>query len=223
MKFGDMKYDIPFESFNKNKLKFSKFEKWKIKNEGKRLYKKHSEYSYLKEDPWLTDEKEFDEDEFYESVVYAYIKNYILKQNPKLNDEYKRIVQKHIDGWHKEGKGPVYDQADKAYSWFNYNFLVWYSNYLREQADPGILERERKKREQEQKNLQIAHDMQKMQAKIQEQQDLASGKRVVCPYCKSTNTEKISTVNRAVSVSLVGAASGKIGKQWHCKQCGSNF
>ena len=58
---------------------------------------------------------------------------------------------------------------------------------------------------------------------IQTQQDLASGKRVICPYCKSTNTEKISTVSRAVSVSLVGAASGKIGKQWHCKQCGSNF
>lgn len=60
-------------------------------------------------------------------------------------------------------------------------------------------------------------------AKIQTQQDLASGKRVVCPYCHSTDTEKISTVSRAVSVSLVGAASGKIGKQWHCKNCGSDF
>lgn len=65
--------------------------------------------------------------------------------------------------------------------------------------------------------------MQEVRARIQTQQDLASGKRVVCPYCKSTNTEKISTMSRAVSVSLVGAASGKIGKQWHCKQCGSNF
>lgn len=59
--------------------------------------------------------------------------------------------------------------------------------------------------------------------KQQEQQDLVSGKRVICPYCKSTNTEKISTLNRAVSISLVGAASSKLGKQWHCKNCNSNF
>ena len=59
--------------------------------------------------------------------------------------------------------------------------------------------------------------------KLQEQQDLASGKRVVCPYCKSTNTEKISTLNRAVSISIVGAASSKLGKQRHCNNCGSNF
>ena len=62
-----------------------------------------------------------------------------------------------------------------------------------------------------------------IKAKQQEQQDLASGKRVVCPYCKSTNTEKISTLNRAVSISIVGAASSKLGKQWHCNNCKSDF
>ena len=73
------------------------------------------------------------------------------------------------------------------------------------------------------KELQAQKQVDELRAKIQTQQDLANGKRVVCPYCKSTNTEKISTMSRAVSVSLVGAASGKIGKQWHCKNCGSNF
>lgn len=101
-------------------------------------------------------------------------------------------------------------------SWTNDEFLRWYTNYLREQADPGCLEREKKQREKElQESIAFHAAIAKM--------DEAKHPHVVCPYCKSTNTEKISTVSRAVSVSLVGAASGKLGKQWHCKNCGSNF
>ncbi len=44
-----------------------------------------------------------------------------------------------------------------------------------------------------------------------------------CPYCGSTDLNKIGTLGRAVSVGLFGLASGKIGKQWHCKNCGSDF
>lgn len=40
-----------------------------------------------------------------------------------------------------------------------------------------------------------------------------------CPMCGSTNTERISTTSRAVSVAAVGLASGKIGKQYRCKNC----
>lgn len=36
---------------------------------------------------------------------------------------------------------------------------------------------------------------------------------------KSTNIEKISTVNRATSIAMTGLASGKIGKQYKCKNC----
>ncbi len=42
---------------------------------------------------------------------------------------------------------------------------------------------------------------------------------IKCPICNSTNIEKISTANRAVSVAMVGVASGKIGKQYKCKKC----
>ena len=105
----------------------------------------------------------------------------------------------------------------------NGSFLDWYQDYLREQADPGVSERERQEWNRKQQELKIDQKIRKVHERVQLEQDLASGKRVVCPYCKSTNTEKISTVSRAVSVSLVGVASGKIGKQWHCKQCGSNF
>lgn len=41
-----------------------------------------------------------------------------------------------------------------------------------------------------------------------------------CPMCGSISFDKISTLNRVVSVELVGLASGKIGKQYKCKKCG---
>lgn len=44
-----------------------------------------------------------------------------------------------------------------------------------------------------------------------------------CPYCNSSNVTKIGTVNRAVSVGMFGVASKKIGKQWHCDNCKSDF
>ena len=160
---------------------------------------------------------------FYESVVYAYMVDQILKEYPEFNEEYKRIVQESVN---KEKTGSVKElreKADKTYSSFNNRFLCWYQDYLREQTDPGCLERERQEHERKQKALETARQVEKWKAKQQEQQDLASGKCVVCPYCKSTNTEKISTLNRAVSISIVGAASSKLGKQWHCKNCNSNF
>ena len=40
-----------------------------------------------------------------------------------------------------------------------------------------------------------------------------------CPHCNSTNTKRISTASRAVSIGTVGLASGKIGKQYMCKDC----
>lgn len=44
-----------------------------------------------------------------------------------------------------------------------------------------------------------------------------------CPYCNSTNVKKITTTSRVVSTAAVGVASNKIGKQWHCNKCKSNF
>jgi len=44
-----------------------------------------------------------------------------------------------------------------------------------------------------------------------------------CPYCHSNNIHKISTVSRLLSTGFFGLGSGKIGKQWHCNNCGSDF
>ena len=47
---------------------------------------------------------------------------------------------------------------------------------------------------------------------------------VTCPYCKSTNTKKISGLSKAVSVGLFGIfALGKTTKQFHCNSCSADF
>lgn len=51
----------------------------------------------------------------------------------------------------------------------------------------------------------------------------ASTPTIQCPYCHSTNTHKLSTASRGASTLMFGLASGKIGKQWHCDDCDSNF
>lgn len=47
--------------------------------------------------------------------------------------------------------------------------------------------------------------------------------KITCPYCKSTNTKKLSSLSRAFSAGFFGLGSSKIGKQWHCNRCGSDF
>ena len=48
--------------------------------------------------------------------------------------------------------------------------------------------------------------------------------QVQCPYCKSTNTKKITTTSKAVHTALFGILSmSKNSKQWHCDNCGSDF
>ena len=211
MKFGEMNYDVPFERIESIASgDFSFYETLRIKMEGKRLYKLYPKYSYLKEDPWIKTDGEF-----YKSVTYAYMVDAILNKYPKYQKEYKQQIEDFIKGW-SNGSQDVNKRAAQAYSWYNKGFIFWYRDQLRLQADPDCFEREKRQREKElQESIAFHAAIAKM--------DAERHPHVECPYCHSTNTEKISTVSRAVSVSLVGAASGKIGKQWHCKQCGSNF
>lgn len=46
-----------------------------------------------------------------------------------------------------------------------------------------------------------------------------AAKHPTCPICGSHNTERISTLNRTVSIATIGLASSKIGKQYQCKNC----
>lgn len=40
-----------------------------------------------------------------------------------------------------------------------------------------------------------------------------------CPTCGSTNIKHISTLNRAVSIGMLGIFSSKIGKNYECLHC----
>lgn len=79
------------------------------------------------------------------------------------------------------------------------------------------------KHEKHSKQLQAAHAASETKAELREWQLSRRDGAVQCPYCKSWDTEKISTGSRVVSIAMVGAASGKIGKQFHCNKCGANF
>lgn len=46
---------------------------------------------------------------------------------------------------------------------------------------------------------------------------------VTCPYCQSTDTKKISGTSRFMSTGIFGLASKKIGKNYHCNKCKSDF
>lgn len=193
MKFGEMKINVNYSWGRKKGF----FEKKAEAKEGKRLLITHQEYQNLRNDKSVKTE-----DEFYRLVLYSYMVDCILTENPDLREKYQEIYNRC-----KKSNG-----FQPSYYWTADEFLVMYDN-------PELYEKNLHKENKENINKMVSERLEQ----IQTQQDLASGKRVVCPYCKSTNTEKISTVSRAVSVSLVGAASSKLGKQWRCKQCGSNF
>lgn len=225
MYFGEMKIDVQPNFGN------SFFTKIKEAKEGKRILKLNPQYKEVKKDETIESDREF-----YITALYKYMVDCVLKEYPLLKPFYEDVwldyKTKYANNQHPYGRTSV-------------TFLYNYKEYLRKAENPeteelikrdlelNAIQHQKEKEEQDRKlRKQAEEEAQKRkaeqewaerQAAFQLQQDLASCKRVVCPYCHSTNTEKISTVSRAVSVSLVGAASGKIGKQWHCKNCGSNF
>lgn len=67
----------------------------------------------------------------------------------------------------------------------------------------------------------IDKGVKKLQAEMD--QKIAAKSNAKCPYCNSTNTKKISTLSRMGSFATFGFAGKKIGKQWHCNNCKSDF
>lgn len=225
MYFGEMKIDVQPNFGN------SFFTKIKEAKEGKRILKSNPQYKEVKKDETIESDREF-----YITALYKYMVDCVLKEYPLLKPFYEDVwldyKTKYANNQHPYGRTSV-------------TFLYNYKEYLRKAENPEteeLIKRDlelnaiqhqkekeeqdrklRKQAEEEARKRKFEQEAAERQAAFQLQQDLASGKRVVCPYCKSTNTEKISTLNRAVSISIVGAASSKLGKQWHCNNCKSDF
>ena len=66
---------------------------------------------------------------------------------------------------------------------------------------------------------QRAAEEEKRKAEEARKRELELMKNVPCPVCGSRNTYRIDTLDRATSVAIFGLASGKIGKQYQCRDC----
>jgi len=77
--------------------------------------------------------------------------------------------------------------------------------------------------EQYQKQIILLQDSEKAQVEAIRNYKNLNLTNAKCPICGSSNIKKISTINKVVSTEMLGLASNKIGKQWHCNSCKSDF
>lgn len=90
---------------------------------------------------------------------------------------------------------------------------IYGSSFLKEKQNYDLAERD------------IEEYHKKMIKESQEEAAMREAKRIrelnapKCPHCNSSNIERITTMDRGVSIAMVGLASGKIGKQYKCKNC----
>ena len=69
--------------------------------------------------------------------------------------------------------------------------------------------------------------MSQFKASLSQQSKTKEEKRtnqVICPYCRSDNTRRISGISKAASVAMLGMyAIVERSRQWHCNNCNSDF
>ena len=95
-------------------------------------------------------------------------------------------------------------------------FKKEHERFKAEWPDQKAWERELKRRIEEKVN----RDFDK---KLEAERAAKEACKPKCPYCKSTKVKKIGVSGRLFSTAMFGMASGKIGKQWHCNNCKSDF
>lgn len=107
----------------------------------------------------------------------------------------------------------------------NYNKCYYCGNELNEEKftiDDEFDDELVKKRETKLKRLQEYYDKKEKNNENIYIKPISTLK-ITCPYCKSENVKKIGSLSRLVSVGTLGLAGSKIGKQWHCRNCNSDF
>lgn len=83
--------------------------------------------------------------------------------------------------------------------------------------------------DREKKEIQHANDFEKYNSALNHGKSVLEGRDkgnqfgVVCPYCHSKNTKKISTTSKMVNTAVWGIFGTKRYKQWHCNSCNSDF
>lgn len=108
------------------------------------------------------------------------------------------------------GKSKLFIKADLKEQFFNEYIISSseFNQYLYDHRDTDLFNQRMREKEL------LEHGMAVLEGK---------NKKVTCPYCSSTRCSRISILGRMVSFEFWGLASNKLGKQWHCDDCGSNF
>lgn len=98
------------------------------------------------------------------------------------------------------------------------------SNYNRQLLDAMVDLHEKDIIEYELKMSQFRNLVeQQKQIKEESESKTKNESHIHCPYCNSTNINKISAIKKSASIIGFGILSKKIGKQWHCNNCKSDF
>lgn len=105
---------------------------------------------------------------------------------------------------------------DDGYHQYTINVSKQYGDDFSEEAYEHRVQKEKEQHEYYMRKYERTHS-------LSQQSTQSSTPQVTCPYCKSTNCKKISSGTRWLSTGLFGLSSKKIGKQWHCNSCGSDF
>lgn len=135
--------------------------------------------------------------------------NYAKWEEMRKPYEYGEITYKQFEEqWEEYCKG-FFDEVITKRPEFDKKVYWKYSKWHYDNIEAFI--RRQKKEEEEAKNPSSKQDIHTYTSLIQ------------CPYCNSYQTKKISGLSRAFSAGLFGLGSKKIGKQWHCTNCGSDF
>ena len=187
MKIGKLKVDdVDYKNGKANTWGF-----WSVRalsGEGQRLLKLYPEYYVLKKD-WANKTN----DDFYASVVYAYMVDCILKENNN-NEE---LMRRYIDATNCCYAQKHDETKEKSYRRINCRFLEQYEDYMVEQKYPGI------------------HD--RVNAKYRK--DIEEGKSTIKNYKhknKRTNCVQESKINKtspAANVSYVPTVTPQIPKR----------
>lgn len=135
----------------------------------------------------------------------------MMKKKKTFEQQVRDILLSHPE-WRKEFK------EDLRKGGYPYAIGPLFDKYVRFQ-NPEKYDRIKKQNEE----ALAAHAARETQNELNEWQLSRRDNAVQCPYCKSWDTDPISTASRVASIALVGVASGKIGKNYHCNKCGSNF
>lgn len=139
------------------------------------------------------------------------------EQKISADEAIKRTARKYIREYPELYYKLKQHMKERNNDWL-YAIGAMYSDYYK-LKDPVKYAADQERRRQ----IEARAAAQKTRQELDEYNAKSRQNAVQCPYCKSWQTEKIGTGERVVSIAVVGPASGKIGKQWHCLKCGSNF